>query len=641
MKLFASIGRPRSIARWLVPAGVALSAVGGVALAQTTGGATETMIEEGKQVIGNAFQFFEPIAESGIEGIFAFLGAQQWVFILVALAIGYPLGKLKFGPISLGSTASALLAAVLLSMIAQAAFGMTYEIPGIVSTIFLSLFMYALGLGVGPKFFAGLKSAGIGAIICGLIIWALNWVICVVGAQLAGLESGFAAGLIAGSYTITAVLGVAQSAVQSGSAAVPDGMTAEQIGANMAAGYAISYILSSVGIILLMRYLPGMFGHDPVADAKKAEEAFAGGGSHALPGTPQAFLLGYSPIDLRAYRVDHDTFAGKTVEELFAAHPQAPVLRLVRDGKVVDLLDNPTVQKGDIVAIRADVGQEILHGSELGPEVADPLARDVEITAADVSVGSSSVAGRTLDDLAKSKLAYGLRLTAMFRAGQEIPVGPKTDVRVGDVLRLTGPRVCVERAAKGLGGRPITQDVLATTEVMYMAIAMSIGYIVGTLSVTLGGIPFALGTSAGCLLAGIFVAYLRSRNPQFGGPVSEGARSFLQDIGLNVFVAVLGANTGPKIISALGGDTVIWLALIGTTAALLPVVVAFFVGDKIMKMNSIIVAGACAGGRNSTPSLNAVLDQSKSQVAAVPYPVSYALTTVLALIGGYIAQILS
>ncbi|MDR2991978.1 MAG: hypothetical protein LBU72_08690 [Burkholderiaceae bacterium] len=69
--------------------------------------------------------------------------------------------------------------------------------------------------------------------------------------------------------------------------------------------------------------------------------------------------------------------------------------------------------------------------------------------------------------------------------------------------------------------------------------------------------------------------------------------------------------------------------------------VAYFVGDKLMKMNSIVSAGACAGGHNSTPGLNAVLDKSESQVAAVPFPVAYAVTTVLALIGGYIAQLLS
>jgi putative transport protein len=599
------------------------------------------MAQEAERVVGNVFEWFEPVTKTGLEGFFTFLGDQAWVFILIALAVGYPLGRVKFGPISLGSTASALLVAVLLSMAASAWFDITYSIPGIVSTIFLSLFMYALGLGVGPKFFSGLKAAGMATVIIGLIIWSTNWLICMVGAKLAGLDSGFAAGLISGSYTITAIMGVAQSAVQSGTAPIPEGMSAEQIGANMAAGYAISYILSSVFTILLMRYIPRMFGHDPVADAKVAEQAFSGSGTHGLPGTPQAFLLGYSPLDVRAYKAEHDTVVGKSISQLFEAHPQAPVLRVVRDGAVVPIKTNPTIQKGDVIAIRSDVSKELLHGGEIGPEVDDPLARGIDVTAGDIHVGSKEVSGKTLEELAKNKLAYGVRLEAMFRAGQEIPVGPKTDVRFGDVLRVTGPKVCIDRAAKALGGHTITQDTIATTEVQYLAIAMAVGYIVGTLSVTVAGIPFALGTSAGCLLAGIFVAYFRSRNPEWGGPVSEGARSFLQDIGLNVFVCVLGANTGAKIITALAGDTVIWLAVIGLAGALLPVVIAYFVGDKILKMNSVINAGACSGGRNSTPSLNAALDESKSAIAAVPYPVSYALTTVLALIGGYIAQILS
>ena len=627
---------------------VALMLPGTPASAQTAGSGGDAeaaakstgMVQEAERVIGNAFEFFEPVAETGIEGFFSFLGAQAWVLLLVAMAIGYPLGKVKFGPISLGSTAGTLLVAVILSMIASAAFDITYSIPGIVSTIFLTLFMYALGLGVGPKFFAGLKSAGVATIIIGLIIWALNWVICVVGAKLAGLDSGFAAGLISGSYTITAVLGVAQSAVQSGSAAVPEGMSAEQIGANMAAGYAISYILSSVGIILLIRYLPQMFGHDPVADAKVAETQFSGGGTNPLPGTPEALLLGMSPIDIRAYKVENDALVGKSVQQLFAEHPHAAILRVVRDGKILDIKTDPTLQKDDEIAVRADVGEMIAKGAQVGPEVADSLARNVAIEAADITIGAKPVVGKTLTDLAH-EIGFGLQLKAVFRGGQEIPVGPETDVRFGDVLRVTGPAAAVDRAAAALGSKAITQQTLAATEVMYMAIAMAVGYIAGTLSVSIAGIPFALGTSAGCLLMGIGVAYMRSRNPNFGGPVSEGARSFLQDVGLTVFVAVLGANTGSKIISALGGDTVIWLALIGTTAALLPVVVAYFVGDKIMKLNSVVNAGACSGGRNSTPGLNAMLDQSKSPVAAVPYPVSYAVTTVLALVGGYIAQIVS
>jgi putative transport protein len=610
---------------------------------ETTGETASAMatgvVAETEAVIGNVFEFFAPVAETGLSGFFAFLGNQPVAFLLLALAIGYPLGRVKFGPISLGSTAGTLIAGVVISMIAQAVYGITYSVPGILSTVFLLLFMYALGLKVGPQFFAGLRSGGLAFIAIGLIVWALNWIICVGGAKLAGLEPGFAAGLISGSYTITAVMGVAQGAVQSGAFVPPDGMSAEQVGANIAAGYAISYILSSIGIILLIRYLPQMFGHDPVADAKTAEQEFSGGATAPVPGSAGSLVLGFSPYDLRAYRVEHDAVAGKTVETLFHEHPRAPVLRVVRDGQILDIGSNPTIQKGDVISVRADIHALILKGDEIiGPEVDDPASRNVPLEAADIRVGSHAVSGKTLKELGDS-IGYGVQLTAMFRGGQQIPVGPDTDVRFGDVLRLSGPNAAIQKVAKALGGRPILDSTL--TEVSYLAIAMLVGYLVGVLSVNIGGIPFALGTSAGCLLMGIFVSYFRSRNPEFGGPVSEGARSFLQDIGLNMFVAVLAANVGPKVASALQGTTTLWLALIGTAAALLPVVVAYIVGTYVFKLNSVVCDGACTGARNSTPGLNAIVDQSGSSIAAVPYPLTYAITTVLALIGGYIAMVIS
>jgi len=140
---------------------------------------------------------------------------------------------------------------------------------------------------------------------------------------------------------------------------------------------------------------------------------------------------------------------------------------------------------------------------------------------------------------------------------------------------------------------------------------------------------------------GIFVSYFRSVNPEFGGAVNEGARTFLQDIGLNMFVAVLAANVGPKIATAFGGTTVLRLALIGSAAALLPVIAAYVVATKVFGLNSVLADGACTGARNSTPGLNAICDRSKSSIAAVAYPVPYALGIVLALVGGYLSMILS
>ena len=600
---------------------------------------TEGALAEIKHFGGVTLEMFEPVTAEGLHALFQLLDKQLIVFLLLALSIGYPLGKLSLKGVSLGATAGTLVVGLAISITASVAFGINYSIPGIVSSLFLLMFMYALGLKVGPQFFAGLKSGGMAFIVLALIVWSLNWLIVFFGVKLAGLAPGYAAGIISGSYTVTAVIGVATSAIQSGAYTPPSGMTAEQVSANIAAGYAISYVISTIGIILLIKYLPQMFGHDPVADAKQAEIDMSGGATELVPGSAGSLTIGFSPLEIRAYKLQHDDFIGKTIEQLFDLHPNAPILRVVRGKDVIEPSDNPTLQKDDIIAVRSDVHELILKGTEvIGEEVDEPLALNIELEAADIRVGADGISGKTLEELAK-EIGFGLQLKGIFRQGVQIPSLAKTVIQFGDVVRVVGPDWCVQKAAIALGGRALLDT--SVTEVMWMAIAMVIGYLVGLLSFTAGGIPFALGTSAGCLLAGIFVSYFRSKNPEFSGPVSEGARSFIQDIGLNMFIAVLAANVGPKVINSFHGDTVIWVAIIGFIGALLPVVVAYIVGLKVFKLNPVICDGACTGARNSTPGLNAINDQSKSSIAASPYPVTYALTTVLVLIGGYIAQILS
>ncbi|WBU62753.1 aspartate:alanine exchanger family transporter [Paracoccus aerodenitrificans] len=594
-------------------------------LAQDTGGA--------------ALEVFPSVIARGVHGFFELLDKQKFVFLLLALSIGYPLGRASFKGISLGPTAGTLLVGVLISLTAKVAYDITYSVPGLVSTIFLLMFMYALGLKVGPQFFAGLRSGGKAFIIIGLIVWLLNWIIVVGGVNLVGMAPGFAPGIISGSYTITAIIGVATSAMQSGAYVPPEGMSVEQVGANIAAGYAVSYILSSLGIILLIRYLPSMFGRDPVADAKEAEIEMSGGASAPVPGASGALTLGYSPSEIRSYRVEHEVLIGKSVQQLFDSYPAAPILRVVRNGKAIPLKTDPVLEQSDIVGVRADVHDLILKSGEvIGPEVDEPLAREVGLEAADIRVGKKGINGKTLKQIAHES-GMGLQLRALFRQGNQVPFNEDTVIYFGDVMRVVGPDSRVQAAAEYLGGRAILDTTV--TEVSYMTAAMAVGYLIGIISVTIGGIPFALGTSAGCLLAGIFVAYFRSRNPEFGGPVDEGARAFIQDIGLNMFVAVLAANVGPKIIQSFQGFTVVWIALIGTLGALVPPFVGFYVGHKFFNLNSVIAAGAATGARNSTPGLNAICEESQSNVAAVPYPITYAITTVLALVGGYIAMVIS
>ncbi|MGY9046236.1 MAG: aspartate-alanine antiporter-like transporter, partial [Rhodobacterales bacterium] len=508
-------------------------------------------------VIGQIFDRIQPVTEAGLHGFFQLLDNQPIAFVLLSLALGTLIGSFSFKTISLGSTAGTLLVGVLLSMTAEAAYGITYAIPSILSSFMLLLFMYALGLKVGPQFFSGLRKGGLAFVCIGLIVWSLNWVICFFGAKLIGLAPGYATGLISGSYTITAILGVGQGALSSGAYTPPAGITAEEVGANMAAAYAISYVLSTVGIILLIRYLPRIFGFDAKADAKLAEAAYSGGATHPVPGAPGALDWSPSAFELRAYVVSHDGFIGHSVSELAKLHPEAPILRLLRDGAIVPLSDDPKVQRDDILTLRGDVHDLIFtDGSLIGPESDNPLARSVPMEVAEVHVGAHDISGTSLSDLPHIG-AGGVTVRALFRAGNELPLGPKSDLRFGDVLRLTGPDAAIQAVAKRIGGRAILPTM--KTEVLYLTLAMLVGYLVGIATVTIAGIPFALGTSAGVILAGVGVSYMRSRNPDFGGPVHEGARSFLQDFGLNAFVAVLSANVGPKVISALGGDTILWL----------------------------------------------------------------------------------
>ncbi|WP_051118463.1 aspartate:alanine exchanger family transporter [Vibrio campbellii] len=572
--------------------------------------------------------------------LFSYLSENPFVFLFLSLAIGYPLGRLTFKGVSLGTTAGTLVVGVALALTSFSVYGLKIEEPGLVSDIFLMMFMYAIGMKVGPQFFSGLARGGIDFVVIGLIVVFSNFAIVVIGAKLMGLEPGYAAGIISGSYTVTAVMGVAQSAISSGAFKPPEGMSIDHVSANIAAGYAISYVLSTVLIILFIKYLPSLFGIDPVKAGKDAEAEFStGDDDEKLPSTFGFSDVGVLPIDVRAYKVTHQELVGRSVQELYQSFPDAAVLKVVRGDEVIDASQNPTLALNDVIGIRGEYRVLIAEGeADIGNEVDEPRARNVDIEVADIHVGKSEHAGKTIAQL-HAEVGFGVYFKALFRQGHQQPLLPQTKVEVGDVIRIAGSKWCVEKTASQLNSVAIVESTV--TETFYLALSLLIGYIFGHFSVTLAGIPFALGTSAGCMLTGIVFSFLRTRNPAFGGPMSEGARSFLQDIGLNLFVAVLAATVGPKILASFQGIIVIKIALLGVTAALVPPLLAWLYGLYFRKMNPAILAGACAGGRNSTPAMKGAQDASQSDMPAIGYPVPYALTSVLVLILGYIAMVIS
>jgi putative transport protein len=579
-------------------------------------------------------------------GILWFLKEQPFVLLFLVLGVGTWLGRLKLGFLSLGSTAATLLVGIVVSALAFMFFEIRYEVPTLLTTVTLNLFMFAIGLKVGPQFFAGLRSDGLKFVLVALIVVGLNFVLVFGGSKLLGLEAGSATGIIAGSMTDSAVIGAATGAVQAGTYLPPAGLTGTDVIGNVAAGYAICYLFSLIGIIMLVRYLPRLSGIDLKAAAREAEASY-GGESGASHGAHSAYAMPRTSVDVRAYRVEEPAVIGRTLREVSVDY-NTGILKLLRNGQVVDLRSQPKLQQGDVVTVITDV-ERLVSGAQkvVGPEVADALAREVDLEVADLVVTNHDFERLDIThalDLLRERLAAAgeqgarmLHVIALVRAGEQLPLFLGTRLQRGDVVRVVGPGTRIDQIGASLG-RVIRDSYVS--DVVTLAFGLAIGYVFGYLSVTVGSIPISLGTPAGVMLAGIVISTLRSRYPLFGGPVSEGARSLLQDLGLDLFIAAVAVNTAPNVVAAFAEGGVAQILAVGVVASLVPPLVAWVIGLKLLKLNAAVLLGAISGARFSTPALRAAQEEADSSVPAVGYPVGYAVTAVLVLVAGYLALFL-
>jgi putative transport protein len=331
-------------------------------------------------------------------------------------------------------------------------------------------------------------------------------------------------------------------------------------------------------------------------------------------------------FDIRAYRVTNPNLVGKTVSELEALPQDVRVfvVRIRHAGEIVDPKPTTVIRQGDVIAIIARQEVHVERGAKVGPEVDDKALLDIPVETLDVIVTRRSFVGKTLAELAKLEGARGVFLRKLTRAGQEIPLSVGTRIDRGDVLRLIGTKPEVERAAKDLGypDRPTT-----ATDMIFVGTGIVIGGLVGLLSVTVGGLPLTLTASGGALIMGLVFGWLRSVYPYFGR-IPEPAIWIFDTVGLCVFIGVVGLSAGPSFIAGLQ-TTGISLVFVGLVSALLPHVVGVLFGRYVLKMNPLVVLGACAGAGTMTAALRAVQDEARSSVPALGYTVPYAIGNIL------------
>ncbi|MCE6951463.1 aspartate-alanine antiporter [Cereibacter sphaeroides] len=553
------------------------------------------------------------------------LRANPALAIFFTLAVGYWIGTRKLGSFSLGAVTGTLLAGVIIGQIG-------IDISAQVKSIFFIMFLFAVGFGVGPQFVRGIATDGAPQALFAVVICAL----CLLGVYIAAIVSGYgpglAAGLIAGSQTISASIGLATDAINT------SGLTPEEAKAQLdliPVAYAVTYLFGTIGTGWILAFLgPKLLGTDIAAACARYEREVLGGAKK-----DSNFTSAWRAREMRAYRIREGGAAvGKKIAaaEAMAKGERIFVERLRRGGELVQTTPDTMLMAGDVVAV-AGRREVLVNLLGQGEEVEDRELLDVPVEAVDVLITAKELDGVELGTLATDPMSRGLYLNSIRRGAMSvnIPLLPGTKLNRGDILRVVGAKAQVQRFVEraGFADRPQT-----ITDMVLVGLAILIGGLIGAYVLPIGGVPITLSTSGGALIAGIFVGWLRTVKPWIGN-VPQPTLWFMNSVGLNVFIAVVGISSGPTFVAGLqqaGFGIFFW----GLFATGMPMILAPLIGKYLFRFDDAINLGCCGGARTSTASVAMVGEVAKSDVPMLGYTVPYAVGNTLLTLWGLVIVLL-
>ncbi|MDM0046958.1 aspartate-alanine antiporter [Variovorax dokdonensis] len=538
------------------------------------------------------------------------------IALFLSLALGYLLGKVKFGKFQLGGVAGSLLVACVVSQVGV-------EIDSGVKSVLFALFIYAVGYESGPDFFNSLGRQSLREIALAVILAITGLATVVVMAKLTGLDKGLAAGVAAGGLTQSAIIGTAGDAIAKLGLA-PD--ETQRLQANVAIGYAVTYVFGSFGaIIVCVNILPWLMKRGIRDDAIKAESQMQSGGVRVLgEGQREAApdLIG------RLFKVS----AGKahTVAQVEAALGEPPITieRVKRGDKFVEVTPQLQLEQDDVVLVVGRRAAVVSSGSLLGREVYGIDGMDLTMLHRDVVITSKELTGKTVDQIRLATtggVRHGVYVVGLRRMGKPLALDPDLVILPGDTATLYGAEHDVRRVASVLGEVVVTGS---KTDFVYLGAGLVVGLLVGLLSAKIGGIPLTLGSGGGALLSGLVFGWYRARRQTFGA-MPPGAVQILKDLGLAGFVAVVGLQSGLQAVTTIR-EHGLTLFVVGVVVTLVPLIITLLIGRYVLRYdNAAILAGALSGSRSANPAFGEVLDKAGNSIPTVPFAITYALANVL------------
>jgi len=541
------------------------------------------------------------------------LRQHQELAVFLTLAVGFFIGRLRVGTFSLGTAVGTLLAGVAIGQL-------NIQVPAVVKYVFFDLFLFTTGYKVGPQFFRALKKDALPQLAITLVLCVTCLLAAFTAAKLLGYDVGTAAGMLAGAFTESTVIGTASDAI--GRLATISDAEKTRLVNNIPVAYAVTYLIGTAFIVWFLPNVgPKLMRVNLKEEARKLRAKIAASEA-GEPETPSA----YQALAVRAYQVTNPNLINRSVAELEARPKQVRVFisRIRRDGRIIEANPDTVVRENDVIAVLTRSELLTARGAEIGAEVDDKELLDFPIEFLDVVITNKSLVGKTIVELAGMDFARGVFLKKLTRVGEPMPFSPATRIERGDVMTLIGATRDVERAAKNLGYAD-RQTVM--TDMIFVGLGIVLGGLVGLLSITIGGLPLTLTASGGALIMGLIFGWLRAVHPTFGR-IPGSAMWIFDTVGLTVFMACVGLAAGPSFFSGLQKSG-ISLVFVGLVIAVLPHTVSILFGRYVLKMNPVIVLGACSGAGTITAALRAIQEEAQSDLPALGYTVPYAIGNIV------------
>lgn len=551
--------------------------------------------------------------------------------VFLTLGIGFFIGQLKYKSFSLGTVTSVLLVGVLVGQF-------EIPVPGPLKDVFFLLFLFSIGYSVGPQFFRALKGDGIkqvlfAVVVCGLCLLS-TWTV----ALCMGYNIGEAVGLLAGSQTMSAVIGVGTDTINS--LGVSDAEKQQWISI-IPVCYAVTYVFGTIGSAYILANLgPWLLGGLKKVKAETAE--LEKKMNYGTANTDPNYIKAMRPVVFRAYKVTDSFFATpRTIEETedyFRQKGKTIYVERLRSGDTVTDVapgSDLRITLGDEIVLSGR--REFIVGDEswIGPEVFDSDLVDFMAEELDITVASKKFDSMTVDELRRQKFMYGVSIKSISRSGVSVPVLAQVKIGRGDVVTVVGLGREVDEVARRLG---YADRRTTKTDLVFVGLGIFIGGLIGSLALHIGEIPISLSVSGGALIAGLVLGWLRSKHPTFGR-LPRSSVWLMDNLGLNMFIAVVGISSGPSFVTGLKEVGPV-LFLMGVVATTLPLVLGMIIGRRIFKFPAAINLGCCAGSRTTTASLGAVQDAIGSSLPAMGYTVTYAIGNTLLILWGVVIVLL-